>query len=220
MRVTSDTDSATWSKPSRNDCLRKPPRDLGKNSAAKTETTMQHNKSPNESKRRKQPFCWIEKPKLRMIDDVFSENTGLGSLESARSIYLALAEIASDYGRDDNLEISQAVIARRAGVCVTTVKRILPTLVRLKFLKVKRNSVHGMMTRSTYTLVRGEVALSNKRLALGKVTENGLATLEEHSEECFEGSARKTKKCVGNTCGNSLVGKGDGFNPEKGEYEW
>jgi hypothetical protein len=60
---------------------------------------MKRNRSPDKNKRR-EPFCWLEKKKLRMLEDIFSENTGIGSLECARSVYLALAEIASDNERD------------------------------------------------------------------------------------------------------------------------
>jgi len=176
---------------------------------------MERNHKPNKGK---QPFCWLEKPKLLMIDDIFSENTGLGNIESARSIYLALAEIASDNERDDRLEISQAAIARRAGLSVSTVKRILPVFARLGLVKIKRNSINGMETRSIYTLVRG--ALAHGELALAQAAKIKRATSEECTEECFEGTARNKDKRVSSTCNSSLAGKGNGFNQEKDEYEW
>jgi len=47
----------------------------------------------NDAKR--EPFCWLEKRKLRKIAEVFAEGR-LGSLAAARSVILALSEIASD----------------------------------------------------------------------------------------------------------------------------
>ena len=165
-----------------------------------------------------------------MIDDVFSANTGLGSIESARSIYLALAEIASDFERDDNLDVSQAAIARRACVGLTTTKLILPVFERIGLIKVKRNSFNGMKTRSTYTLVRGKLPIANKRLTIAGETANSPAISEECSEEPIEAEgARNNNKCRNKECGISLsVGGGNSetetgasvFNKETGEYDW
>jgi DNA-binding MarR family transcriptional regulator len=98
-----------------------------------------------------------------MIGDVFSESTG--SVNSARSLYLALAEIASDK-RSDTFDASQSEIAHRAGLSVASVKRILPVFRRLGLIKIKRNSINGIETRSTYTLIRG--ALAHGELALAQ----------------------------------------------------
>jgi hypothetical protein len=181
---------------------------------------MEHHESSHELKRKKLPFCWQEKEKLRMIENIFTENAGLGSPESARSIYMALTEIASDFERDDNLEISQEAIARRACVCRATVNRVLPVFERVGLIKVKRNSVNGIKTQSTYTLVRGKIPMSNKRTTLSEATGKGCYSKKEYSEEASERSVSKTSKCVRNTCDNSLAGERDGFNKENGEYEW
>ena len=70
-----------------------------------------------------------------MIADVFSESIGSISINSARSAYLGLAEIASDKQRD-RFDASQAEIAHRAGLSVASVKRILPVFKRLDHLMI------------------------------------------------------------------------------------
>ena len=181
---------------------------------------MQHHESSHERKTKKLlAFCVVEKAKLRMIEDIFTENTGLGSLESARSVYLALCEIASDFERNDNLEISQEAIARRTGLARSTVQRILPVFARLGLIRIKGNAINGMRARSTYTLVRGELPLSVKRTALTEVTENGSDSKKEYSEETFERPVSKTNTLASNT-GDSSLADGSTFNPETGEHEW
>jgi len=44
---------------------------------------------------RREPWCWLEKKKLRTLSDVYGEGKH-GSLVAARSVILALSEIASD----------------------------------------------------------------------------------------------------------------------------
>jgi DNA-binding MarR family transcriptional regulator len=193
------------------------------------------NNSKTQSKR--EPFCWIEKRKLRMIADVFSEGTG--SVNSARSLYLALAEIASDKQRD-RFDASQAEIAHRAGLSVASVKRILPVFRRLGLIKIKHNSTNGIQTRSTYTLIRG--ALAHGELALAQQPKTKRATEEESSEETFEGTARMKKAVSSSTCDNSLAEEsadlvarstpspnephivltptGERFNTKTREHEW
>src|SRR5436305_8286218 len=150
---------------------------------------------------KREPFCWIEKPKLRMIGDVFSENSG--SVKSARSVYLALAEIASDKQRD-TFDANQQEIATRAGLSVPSVKRLLPVFRQLGLIKIKRNSINGFETRSTYTLVRG-YAVAHGEPALAQHLKTKRATEEEFSEETFERTARKEKSVSSSTCGSSLA---------------
>src|SRR5438552_19014356 len=89
------------------------------------------NDTNSKTNSKREPFAWIEKGKLRMIGDVFSQKPGsINSACSARSIYLALTEIASDKQRD-SFEASQAEIAARASLSIATVRRILPVFGRL-----------------------------------------------------------------------------------------
>ena len=84
-----------------------------------------------------------------MIGDVFSQKPGsINSASSARSLYLALTEIASDR-QSDRYEASQPEIAIRAGLSVSTVRRILPVFGQLGLVKIKRNSFNGIETTST-----------------------------------------------------------------------
>jgi DNA-binding MarR family transcriptional regulator len=157
----------------------------------------------NHKNQNRQAWCWLEKNKLRLLEDVYSENTGLGSLASARLIYLALAEIASDNERDDNFQVSQAAIAQRASRSVSTVQRTLKVFKQLGLVKTRRNSINGIETRSTYTLVRG--ALGNHDIALRQTSKIKRHTSEESFEESFEGTARKKTKGVSNTWDSSLA---------------
>lgn len=170
---------------------------------------------PADEKQHREPYCWIEKRKLRMIGDVFEENTG--SINAARSIYLGLAEIASDKA-SDTFDASQADIAHRAGLSLATVKRILPKFRQLGLIRVKRNSINGIETRSTYTLIRGTLAHCEPTLAQQPKTKR--ATLEESTKKASNCAARKKSSVSSSTRGNSLAGRCEGFNSETEEYEW
>ncbi len=99
----------------------------------------------------------VEKQKLDMIGDVF-ENCG-GSAAAARSIDLALTEIASDW-HSNTFDASQSEIAHRARLSVSTVKRVLPTFRELRLVVIKRNYVNKIEQSSTYTITRGALAHS------------------------------------------------------------
>jgi len=86
----------------------------------------------NDAKR--EPFCWLEKRKLRKIAEVFAEGR-LGSLAAARSVILALSEIASDK-QSDTFAAATSFVAHRAGVTSKTVRRMIKTFKRLRFLLV------------------------------------------------------------------------------------
>lgn len=151
-----------------------------------------------------------------MIADVFESTSG--SVNAARSIYLALGEIGSDR-QSDTFDASQVDIAHRAGLSVATVKRILPTFQKLGLIQVKRNSINGIETRGTYTIIRG--ALAHHERALVHQPKTKRATEEESSEESFEGTTRMKSVGGSNTCDSSLAGSGGStFNPQNGEYEW
>jgi hypothetical protein len=187
-----------------------------------------HNGSPDAKRKplSNEPWCWVEKPKLRMIADIFSQNTVAISINTARSIYLAVTEIASDK-ESDVFDASHEEIAHRAGVSPSSVKRILPVFRKLGLLKVKRNWINGLETRSTYTIIRGKT-LAHHEPALGQPTKGKRATSEELAK-------RKARNERNNTCGTSLadgpndivtddpdivIRNGERFNLLTGEYEW
>jgi hypothetical protein len=178
---------------------------------------------------KREPYCWIEKRKLRMIGDVFSQKAGTSnSARSARSLYLALCEIASDK-QSDTYDESQPAIAVRAGLSVATVKRLLPIFGQLGLVKVKRNFINGMETSSTYTIIRGPIA--HHELALAQLPKTKRATEKESLEESFEGTARKKSVLGGRSNRHSSLAEKDGEividaktgerkNKTTGEYEF
>jgi hypothetical protein len=153
-----------------------------------------------------EPFCWLEKPKLRHIAEVFAEGR-LGSHAAARSVMLALSEIASDK-QSDNFTAATSYIAHRAGVTSKTVRRVINTLKRLRFLRVQPRSQNGLKVSSEYTLIRGDCAMGPIYPSLGKRRKTDLPTREELSEESTESTERKGKDSFG------INEKGDEQNEE------
>ena len=164
-----------------------------------------------------EPWCWVEKQKLRMIADIFSQSAIGISTNAARSIYLAVTEIVSD--RESNVfDASHEEIAHRAGVSPSTAKRILPIFRKIGLLKIKRNWINGLETRSTYTLIRG--ALAHHEPPLGQTPKIKRATDEERTKKASKVTARIGNTICSNTRGTSLADEGSRFNPKTGEYEW
>src|SRR5882757_5164014 len=99
------------------------------------------------------PFCWQNKAVLRMITEEFAESN---QAVSARSLYLALTEVASDE-QSETFTASKALIAHKAGLSVKTAERILPGLEHLGFLKIDRGLVEAtsgsIKSPNTYTLL-------------------------------------------------------------------
>jgi len=187
------------------------------------------NDTNSKTNSKREPFAWIEKGKLRMIGDVFSQKPGsINSASSARSLYLALTEIASDR-QSDRYEASQPPIAVRAGLSVSTVRRLLPVFGQLGLVKIKRNSFNGIETTSTYTIIRGPLVHHERApVHLLKIKR---ATEKESLEESLEGTARKKSVLGGRSTRGSSLAKEDGEividektgerkNKKTGEYEW
>ncbi len=87
-----------------------------------------------------------------MIDDAFAEDQ-LGALASARSVYLALTQIASDR-QNDTFTVATFAIAQRAGVSPKTVRRMIETLKKLGLVKTRARSADGLKLATEYTLIR------------------------------------------------------------------
>ncbi len=83
------------------------------------------------------PFCWQSKIALKLITETLEES---GHATSARSVYLALTELASD-AQSDTFQVRKALIAHRSSVSVSTVSRLLPKLEELGLIKIERASV-------------------------------------------------------------------------------
>ena len=140
---------------------------------------------------KREPFCWLEKRKLRNMAEVFAEGR-LGSIAAARSVMLALSEIASDK-QSDTFTAATSYIAHRAGVAGKTVRHIVKTFKRLGFLRVQPRSANGLKLASQYTLIRGHHSMGLIYPSLGKGRKTDLPTREELSEESTESTLLKGK---------------------------
>src|SRR5262249_42394320 len=179
----------------------------------------------------REPWCWLEKRKLRTLSDVYGEGKH-GSLAAARSVMLALSEIASDKQKD-TFTVSTSYIAQRAGVAAKTVKRVTNTLKKLGFVSIRPRSANGLKIANEYTLIRGKCPLHLSYLSMGKAPKIRLHRREESNEESTEGTARKRKtSCISvnqENAQNAEDGRdeimidpktGERFNKRTGEYDW
>jgi DNA-binding IscR family transcriptional regulator len=168
---------------------------------------------------KREPFCWLEKRKLRMIADVFAEGK-LGAVSAARTVYLALSEIASDKQKD-TFTVATLYIAQRAGVTPKTVRRMTKTFKRLGFLKIRPRSQNGLKLSSEYTLIRGYCSMRPIYPSLGKARKNAFPTREECNEESTERTARKEKEILsGNDDIITHARTGERFNQRTKEFDW
>ena len=92
-----------------------------------------------------------------MLADVFSASK-IGSLSAGRSVYLALAEIASDK-QTETFSVATSYIAQRAGVSSKTVRRVIGMLKKLGFVRIKARSINGLKASNEYTVIRGKVPI-------------------------------------------------------------
>ncbi len=96
------------------------------------------------------PFCWASKAALTRILEATGDAEG--STQRARSVYLALCELASDQG-SERVTAAKTLIAYRAGMSVRSVQRVLPDLKRAGVVTVQHNA-YGNGTVSAYTLLK------------------------------------------------------------------
>jgi hypothetical protein len=99
------------------------------------------------------PFCWQHKDVLRMITETFSESD---QAVSARSLYVALSELASD-NESQTFTATKALIAHKAALSISTVQRLLNGFEQLGVVQVKRNlekqTQGAIKSPNTYTLL-------------------------------------------------------------------
>lgn len=173
---------------------------------------------PIETKR--EPWCWLGKRPLRILADVFAEGK-VGSLAAARSVYLALSEIASDK-QSDTFTVATLYIAQRAGVTSKTVGRVLKVLKRLGFVKVQGRAASGLKLANQYTLVRGGYPIGLNSPSFGKAGKIVLPTREECNEESREDTARKEKEMLSINDNDIVIhtGTGERFNRRTKEFDW
>jgi hypothetical protein len=142
-----------------------------------------------------------------------------GNLAAARSVYLALGEIASDK-QSDTFTVATSYIAQRGAVTSKTVRRVIGILKKLGFLKTQPRSVNGLKLSHEYTLVRGDSPLGLSYPSFGKPGKIALPTREEYDEESRESTARKEKK-VSSVNDNDIVihaRTGERFNKRTKEF--
>jgi hypothetical protein len=130
------------------------------------------------------PWCWASKEALQVLHDAFADHN---MLASARSVYFALCEIASDKGRE-TFQISICAIKVRAGVSDRWARKILQHLAMAGLLVIEVNkAAGGLNLTSTYTLcarrtvARGRSPGSECR-ARGSGSARPVPTLEEKDE--------------------------------------
>ncbi len=99
------------------------------------------------------PFCWQNKKALKLITEAFAESN---QAVSARSVYVALTELASD-AQSDTFTVNKALVGFKAGTSVKTVERVLNGLEELGLVKVDRGFVGTgsgtIRAANTYTLL-------------------------------------------------------------------
>jgi hypothetical protein len=169
---------------------------------------------------KREPFCWLEKRKLRKLAEIFAEGR-LGSLSAARSFILALSEIASDR-QSDTFVAATSYIAQRAGITQKTVRRMNKTFKRLGFLNIQPRSENGLKLSSQYTLIRGRGSMGLIYPSLGKRRKIHLPTREELNEESREGTARKEENVLASNDNDIVIHErtGERFNKGTKEFEW
>jgi len=108
------------------------------------------------------PWAWATKDALRHINETFADS---GLLVSARSVYLALCEVASDK-QAETFQISVAAICARSGVGDRWARKLLHHLRQAGVVAIRENkAAGGLNLPSTYTLL-ARPALSAARPAV------------------------------------------------------
>lgn len=99
------------------------------------------------------PWCWQSKRVLKAITEVFGESN---QAASARSVYLALTELASDE-QMETFTAAKALIAHKAGVSVKTAETRLKGLVELGAVRIEpqRGTANSGVIKASnkYTLI-------------------------------------------------------------------
>jgi molybdenum-dependent DNA-binding transcriptional regulator ModE len=157
------------------------------------------------------PWCWQHKEKLTMITDIFDATN---DVNSARTIYVALTEFASDNG-NETFTVPIAQIARRAGVSYRTAFAILNRFESLKLIAVKRQLVEGTKERapSTYTMLGNQCITlcdSRNQASLPKVLKK-----EKEKDKKYQGAA----KTFGNSIPNTSHNTSDSFSSGSHQYQ-
>jgi hypothetical protein len=132
------------------------------------------------------PWAWLNKKALQLIPETFDL---VGQVASARSVYLALCELASD-AQKETFQATVREIGRRAGVSYGTAFKVLMRLEAVGLLGIKRRDKQGSKEHlpSIYTLLD---PLQNPKRGVMQPLHKGYATIAEKTEEPL----KKQGKC-------------------------
>src|SRR5260370_20152628 len=121
------------------------------------------------------PWAWLNKKALQLIPETFDL---VGQVASARSVYLALCELASD-AQKETFPATVREIGCRAGVSYGTAFKVLMRLEAVGLLSIKRRDKQGSKERlpSVYTL------LDPLQGGVMQPLHKGYATIAEKTEE-------------------------------------
>jgi hypothetical protein len=113
------------------------------------------------------PFAWQHKDTLRIITETFSESD---QTASARSLYVALTELASD-NESETFTATKALIGHKAGLSYSTVQRLLKGLQQLNLIRIQPGRINGALkTANTYTLLT--IGHSDRTIGHGRFRSN------------------------------------------------
>jgi hypothetical protein len=126
------------------------------------------------------PFCWQQKPALRLIRDSCDAEK---SVSSTLAVYLALTEIASDE-ESETFTTTHAWIALKSGLSPRTVQDRINRLSEIGLLEV---STPTLKSPSKYKLLSVRQPLPNDKQPLPNVRQSpgqsSLPSLEENNEQ-------------------------------------
>jgi hypothetical protein len=136
------------------------------------------------------PWCWAEKAALQAIAEVFGEND---TAARARSIYVALCELASDF-ESNQFTVAKLLIAHRAGTSVKTVERTLKDLARHEFIFIVSHA--GLKAPNEYSLLsmRRQDATMRQHGKQGEKPDKVEET-EKKAEKAAAPTERQKKAC-------------------------
>ena len=130
------------------------------------------------------PWCWLGKSALRHINKTIDN---IGEVASARSVYVALAQIASDESKE-TFTTTVAHIANVSGIKDRTVRKRLQDLEKLGLIYTKRTALKAPSEYSLLAFGNNDLSTigNNNRTFGNDASHRPMPTVEEQSEEKIE----------------------------------
>jgi hypothetical protein len=130
---------------------------------------------------KKTPFSWQDKRVLRLINYHFEASAI--SIASARSLYLALTEAASNRSKD-SFVVTQGELASLAGLSRSTVNKLVSEFAGIGIIKIEARREGKINLPSIYTLLNsGECATDGQPVKNNVETNGQLRTKEKKIEK-------------------------------------